>query len=214
MRKAGYLLIFVILGIISIIGIFFFFNNSDVNLSQIELEKCTTLEKNSENGINVVFFADKKEQAELFMITDLLRNDLSRIESPLARVVAKKKKLLVPGLVHQYSLLSVPLSINVSLGQVIKAMFPGGSVTGAPKLRVMKILYELERGARGYYTGSTVLLHHSMRAVSINIRSADVDFKKKIFTVGAGSGITLLSEVKKEYEEMLDKVRSFITLLC
>ncbi len=157
--------------------------------------------------------ACKKNEAELFMITDLLRNDLSRIEKPTSRVVSKKLPLRVPGILHQYSLIDVILSSKVSFTDLLYALFPGGSITGAPKKSVMKILANIELEKRGFYCGSTIIWDQDIFASSINIRSAVVDFKKLECRYNAGGGITLRSELEGEFNEMHLKVSSFMNLL-
>jgi anthranilate/para-aminobenzoate synthase component I len=155
-----------------------------------------------------------KNQAELYMITDLLRNDLSKIEKPKAQVIKKKSPLRVPGILHQFSLVSVLLNKNTSLYKVISSLFPGGSVTGAPKKRVMEILNDLEfSGKRGFYCGSTIILYKNLKAASINIRSATIDLNSGEFIYGSGGGVTLLSQVEDEYKEMKLKIGSFINIL-
>ena len=99
-----------------------------------------------------------KDKGELNMITDLLRNDLSRIEKPISKVRKKYVPLLVPGIIHQYSIIDVDLSYKITLLKIIKSLFPGGSITGAPKRRVYQILGSLEKNRRGFYCGSTILL--------------------------------------------------------
>lgn len=155
----------------------------------------------------------RKNEGELFMITDLIRNDLNRIEKPIAQIVEKKAPLLVPGILHQYSKVEVKVSKNIKLNQILKALFPGGSVTGAPKKNTMHILSHLEKTARGFYTGSTILLHGNLISSSINIRTAIVDFKKELMTYAAGGGITLKSQVEEEFIEMELKEKSFIKLI-
>ncbi|MCY4643575.1 MAG: chorismate-binding protein [Bacteriovoracales bacterium] len=152
---------------------------------------------------------DKKEEGELFMIADLLRNDLARIELPRARVIKKKAPLKVSGILHQYSLLEVPLSRQVTLHTIMHALFPGGSVTGAPKKRVMEIIRGLEKTKRGLYCGTTFIQHQHIFCGNINIRTAEIDHATKRLTYFAGGGITLLSQVKDEYDEMLLKAQSF-----
>jgi len=157
--------------------------------------------------------ACKKNQAELYMITDLLRNDLSKIEKPTSKVIKKKFPLAVPNILHQFSLISVTLNKNISLFKIISCLFPGGSVTGAPKKRVMEILKELEfSGKRGFYCGSTIILYKDIKAASINIRSATMDLNKREFSYGSGGGITLLSAVKDEFSEMQLKINSFVKI--
>lgn len=158
---------------------------------------------------------DKKSQAELFMITDLLRNDLSKIEKPRAQIVKEKFPKLVPGLIHQYSQIDVLLSEEVTLRKIFESLFPGGSVTGAPKVRVMSLLRKLEERERRFYCGSTVLLFKNMKSASINIRSAEISFNndRRSLSYQAGGGITLLSSVEDEYQEMTYKHNSFIDAL-
>jgi anthranilate/para-aminobenzoate synthase component I len=154
--------------------------------------------------------SSKKDQAELYMITDLLRNDLTKINLNPSDTVFKKKKLKVPGLVHQYSLVKTKLSQQTSLLDIIKNVFPGGSITGAPKKRVMQIIDDIESQSRGVYCGSTILLHKSLKSASINIRTAKFELESQTFSYGSGGGITLLSETNSEYEEMLMKYKSFL----
>lgn len=154
-------------------------------------------------------FHSIKDQGELYMITDLLRNDLSRIERPQAKVIIPKKQLIVPGLVHQYSLIEVELSYQVGLGDILWATFPGGSITGAPKKRSMELLTQLENRQRDLYTGSTILFYKDYCDASINIRTAIYDHHLNIFTYSAGGGVTLLSKVELEFQEMVHKVESF-----
>lgn len=154
-----------------------------------------------------------KEEGELNMITDLLRNDLNRLESPRAKVIKKRTPLLVPGLLHQCSVLSVELHKKLSLLKTLQCLFPGGSITGAPKKRVMEIIQEVERYPRGMYCGSTLLCLGDKKVASINIRTFTLSIADRLWRYGAGGGITLLSRPTSEYQEMEDKVSSFLTLL-
>ena len=156
---------------------------------------------------------DDKSQGELYMITDLLRNDLSRIDLPQSIVTKKKAMLLVPGLVHQYSEISIKLSTHITLRNILEKMFPGGSITGAPKKRVMQILNNLEKRSRGFYCGSTLIFMKGQIEASINIRSSVIDFKNSTLNYQAGGGITLLSQPQFEFEEMTYKHNSFIDIL-
>ncbi len=155
----------------------------------------------------------KKDQAELYMITDLVRNDLAKIEEPIAKIIFKKKPMRVPKILHQFSLIEVFLMKNYFLGKIMRALFPGGSITGAPKKRVVKILDNLEDSERGFYCGSTLLLFENIKAASINIRSLEYDTNDGHFKYSAGGGITLLSDWEDEFNEMQLKVRSFLDLL-
>lgn len=155
--------------------------------------------------------SSKKENGELNMITDLVRNDLSRVARPEARVIAKEKPLIVPGILHQYSLIGCPVPPTTSWGQVLECLFPGGSVTGAPKKRVLEIINQVETETRGHYCGSTWLAYGKTLAGSINIRTAEIDMGLKEMKYGAGGGITLQSQDSGEFAEMLRKTESFLS---
>jgi para-aminobenzoate synthetase component 1 len=155
----------------------------------------------------------KKEQAELYMISDLIRNDLTRIELTPAKVVAKKVRLDVPNIVHQFSILKVKLSPKANLWQAMCGLFPGGSVTGAPKNNVMQFINEIEHYDRGFYCGSTVMLYKKTKSASINIRSSEIDFNLKELKYGSGGGVTLLSESRAEFDEIFTKMDSFLQLI-
>lgn len=154
-----------------------------------------------------------KEEGELFMITDLLKNDLNRLSFGKARVRKLKAPLLVPHLLHQYSLISAKLSPEISVGETMRSLFPGGSITGAPKKRVMEIISKTERYNRGIYCGSTLLCYEDKKMASINIRTASIALGERIWRYGAGGGVTLLSRPVDEFKEMESKVVSFLTLL-
>lgn len=153
---------------------------------------------------------DKKNLGELNMITDLLRNDLSSIEKPAAKIIATQVPFEVPGILHQCSKVEVSLSNDVSLLKIISSMFPGGSITGAPKKRVMGILRELEKRNRGFYCGSTIIWTKEIKSASINIRSSEIDTKNNELIYSAGGGITLMSEGIEEFDEMMLKQMSFL----
>lgn len=152
-----------------------------------------------------------KEEGELNMITDLVRNDLSRIARPGARVKALRRPLRVPGLLHQYSLVTCPVPGMTSWGRILECLFPGGSVTGAPKKNVLGYIQHLEKEPRGFYCGSTWLAFGKTLAASINIRTAELDMSIREMKYGAGGGITLKSQLEGEFEEMMRKSESFLS---
>ncbi len=156
--------------------------------------------------------ASKKDKAELYIIIDLIRNDLSKISRTISTVEKKRIPLKVPGILHQYARISTKLKANTTLLDMLQALFPGGSITGAPKKRVLEIIHKIENGQRGIYTGSTILLFKKERVASINIRTATVDLTQKSLKYGAGGGITLLSECGQEYSEMKLKLSSFTNI--
>ncbi|MFN8370039.1 MAG: chorismate-binding protein [Bacteriovoracaceae bacterium] len=154
----------------------------------------------------------KKDRAELFIIIDLIRNDLSKINQTISLVEKKQGQLKVPGILHQYAKISTQLNKKTTLWNIINALFPGGSITGAPKKRVLEIIHKIENHPRGIYTGSTILLFKKHRVASINIRTAVVDFNQKMLKYGAGGGITLLSRSHQEFNEMKLKLSSFTNI--
>jgi anthranilate/para-aminobenzoate synthase component I len=95
----------------------------------------------------------------------------------------------------------------------MQCLFPGGSVTGAPKLRVMELIQQIERFQRGIYCGSTLLFFKERKLASINIRTANINLGERLWRYGAGGGVTLLSKAHKEFQEMEFKVSSFLTFL-
>lgn len=151
-----------------------------------------------------------KNESELNMITDLMRNDLTRIQKIPAKVLHKKFPLVVPGLIHQFSVIESSLKNKTNVKNIIGALFPGGSITGAPKKNVLKLIREIENVDRGFYCGSTLFIFRKINTASINIRSAEIDFVQGELKYGAGGGITLLSQVNDEYKESIEKLKSFL----
>ncbi len=151
-----------------------------------------------------------KEQAENLMITDLLRNDLHKIctKTPLNQVSLFK--------VEQYETVYQLISeIRGSLDDgkgfydIFKALYPCGSITGAPKLSSMKIIKQLEKRERGLYTGTIGLIQKDSSTFSIAIRTLELDKKQNTGTIGLGSGVVWDSDPEKEYEECLTKGNFF-----
>jgi para-aminobenzoate synthetase component I len=156
---------------------------------------------------------DEKQEGELLMIVDLLKNDLNRLDRAKSKVRKLRAPLLVPGLLHQYALLELKLENKISLLKVMGGLFPGGSITGAPKRRVMEIIAGVERFQRGHYCGSTVLCWKDKKMANINIRTAQIQPAERLWRYGSGGGITLLSKAPAEFQEMEEKVKSFLTLI-
>jgi para-aminobenzoate synthetase component 1 len=157
--------------------------------------------------------SSEKDRGELNMITDLVRNDLAFLSGDISYVLKQREILDVPGMIHTYSVVMTKAPKDLTLFKLMKALFPGGSITGAPKKRVMQLIQATEDGPRGHYCGSTVLLDGKIKAASINIRTAVVKTQEKIFYYGAGGGVTLLSRDHHEYQEILSKISSFVQLL-
>lgn len=150
---------------------------------------------------------DPKNQAENVMIVDLLRNDLSRISLPGTVQVPKLFEVARHGDVLQMtSTVQGEIKPKTSLYAILQAVFPCGSVTGAPKKRSMEIIQELEPFDRGYYCGALGWLDpNGDFAFSVPIRTVeieeDVQSHSSHFTLGVGAGITIDSDAQQEWEE-------------
>ncbi len=156
--------------------------------------------------------SSEKDISELNIITDLLRNDLSRISENFSKVTKLRDYFEVPGLYQQYSQIEVKLPSKVTLYDILKAIYPGGSITGAPKRRVLEIIKNIEDSKRDFYTGSTVFLSSKFTRASINIRTAQI--QDNTLKYGTGGGLTLLSDRELEYNEMTGKINSFFKSFC
>ena len=147
----------------------------------------------------------KKDDAELSMIVDLLRNDLGKV-CEAGSVHVSKHKMLEPykNVFHLVSIVEGILAEKYDSVDLIKACFPGGSITGCPKIRAMEIIDELEPNRRHIYTGSIgYISFHDTMDLSIAIRTATVYNKKIIFSVGGG--VVFDSDPEDEFNETLHK---------
>ena len=154
-----------------------------------------------------------KETAELVMITDLLRNDLGRIcDYGSIRVPELMRLERYAHVQHLVSTVEGSLRSNVPHFAALASCFPGGSITGAPKIRAMEIIDELEPVSRGLYTGTIGYLGFNRESrLGIAIRTAICEGGNIHFNVGAG--IVADSEPQAEYEETLTKARGFFEAL-
>jgi para-aminobenzoate synthetase component 1 len=153
-----------------------------------------------------------KERAELNMIVDLERNDLGRVcEYNSVRVVSNGEIEELPTLFHRVATIEGRIRADCSLAELLEATFPGGSVTGAPKIRAMQIIEELEHSPRGPYCGAIgwIGLNGDLE-LSIAIRTALYDGAAKQVHYHAGSGIVADSDPRQEYEETLHKAAAFL----
>jgi len=152
--------------------------------------------------------ADPKQRAENLMIVDLLRNDLSRVTEPgSVHVEALYAVETYPTLHTLTSTISARLRPDAGLGKQMAALFPCGSVVGAPKVRAAEIIAELEAQPRGVYTGAIGAVEPCGRtSFSVAIRTAVIGPDGR-GTYGVGGGIVADSEPTAEYEEALLKGR-------
>jgi para-aminobenzoate synthetase component 1 len=154
-----------------------------------------------------------KEMAELVMITDLLRNDLGRVcEYGSVQVPELVRLERYPQVQHLVSTVEGRLRAEMTHFAAFASCFPGGSVTGAPKIRAMEIIDELEPVARGPYTGAIGYLGFNRESqLSIAIRTAIMLDGTAFFH--AGAGIVADSIPLAEYDETLAKARGFVEAL-
>jgi len=154
-----------------------------------------------------------KDRAENIMIVDLERNDLGRVCSYGSVTVAELAILeTYPTVFHLVSTVEGRLRPDRDRIDLLKATFPGGSITGAPKVRAMEIIDELEPTKRGVYTGSMGYLSFSGQ-LDLNILIRTFLIKDKTAYFQAGGGIVYDSDPEAEYEETLDKARALIQAL-
>ena len=150
---------------------------------------------------------DEKNRAENLMIVDLLRNDVSRVAVPGSVKVPELFHVESYATVHQMtSLVRAQLAKGVGFAEIMTALFPCGSITGAPKVRAMEIIHELEHGPRDIYCGSIGWMAPDGRSeFNVAIRTLLVDGAD--VTLNVGGGVVWDSTADSEYEEALWKAR-------
>ncbi|HUT29174.1 MAG TPA: anthranilate synthase component I family protein [Sedimentisphaerales bacterium] len=152
----------------------------------------------------------EKEQAELNMIIDLERNDLVRICKYGTRKVIQPRTIeTYPTVFHAVATVAGRLRDNISFCDIIKAMFPGGSITGAPKIRSMEIIDETEPTARGVYTGSIGYIGLD-GSISLNIAIRTIIIKDQKAFAQTGGGIVADSDPNAEWDETITKARALL----
>ncbi len=183
---------------------------SITSAGQIQAEPIKGTRRRGQNRLEDVAFADElahsvKDRAENLMIVDLLRNDLGMVAEPGTVKVRRLFGVEAFSAVHQMvSTIEAKLRSDLSPVDCVRAAFPGGSMTGAPKRRTMQILDRLEGGARGVYSGA--LGYFSLTgAVDLSIVIRTLVVRPGHVTIGSGGAITVLSDPAAEVEEMLLK---------
>jgi anthranilate synthase component 1 len=157
--------------------------------------------------------AHAKERAEHVMLVDLERNDLGRVCVPGS--VCVDEMMTVESYAHVHHIVSNVrgrLRTDVTPGQAIAAMFPGGTITGCPKVRCMEIIAELEGVARGPYTGSLGYLSRDGR-LDLNILIRTMVLEDDRLTFRAGAGIVVNSDAERELAETRAKARGLLRAL-
>jgi para-aminobenzoate synthetase component I len=159
--------------------------------------------------------SDPKERAENIMITDLVRNDLSRIA---CRGSVKVEDLCrvyrYPRVFQMQSDITARLPQNISFSDIIKATFPMGSMTGAPKIRAMQIIEQYEKSSRGLYSGAVGYISPGMDFdFNVVIRSIQYNQLHSALSFMVGGAITSLSVPECEYRECMLKAEAILKVL-
>jgi anthranilate synthase component 1 len=151
-----------------------------------------------------------KEQAEHIMLIDLERNDLGRVAQPGTVSVSELMTLESYATVHHIvSNVEARLRAGVTPGALVRAVFPGGTITGCPKVRCMEIIAELEQQPRGAYTGSLGYLNHDGN-MDLNILIRTIVRGNDRLSFRAGAGIVYDSVPHRELEETRDKAAGLL----
>ena len=172
--------------------------------------KGTIRRDTTDDGASQRLRADPKEQAEHSMIVDLMRSDLGRV-AEIGTVKVEAPLLVEPftGLYHLVSTVSCVTRPEVSLEAILEATFPPGSVTGAPKMRALEIIEELEKHPRGIYCGASGFIdHEGGLSLAVAIRTATVA-EGRVYD-WAGGGIVEASDPDREIAETELKARVFL----
>ena len=156
----------------------------------------------------------EKDQAENLMIVDLLRNDIGRVAKPGTVHVPKLFDIeSFPAVHHLVSTIRADLDEQYNAADLLRACFPGGSITGAPKVRAMQIIEELEPHRRSAYCGSIgYISRHGRMDTSITIRTLVAE--DQTLYAWAGGGVVADSDCQSEYQETLDKLSRILPVLA
>lgn len=166
-----------------------------------------------DDALRAELLASVKERAENVMIVDLVRNDLARIAAPSSLAVDRLLEVESYPHVHQLvSEVSARRAPGVGVRELVAAMFPAGSMTGAPKRRAVELLREWEAGARGVYSGAFGRIGgDGSLDLAMTIRTLVLDGERA--RIGTGGGITALSVAEEEVEETRLKARALLAVL-
>jgi len=174
-------------------------------------------DKEADHRQEAVLRNSEKDRAELLMIVDLERNDLGRVaEFGSVRVEDLYRLEHYARVIHQTARVHAKLMAGKDIYDALSALFPGGSITGAPKIRAMEIIEELEPNRRGIYCGSIGYIGFDGDS-EFNIAIRSLHLKDGYLDYQAGGGIVWDSIPEAEYQETIDKARAIresIDQLC
>ena len=155
-------------------------------------------------------YASEKDRSENVMVVDLVRNDLARVcKEGTVKVDELFGVYSFPQVHQMISTVSGELKEGISFTEIIKATFPMGSMTGAPKRRVIELIDQYERSSRGIFSGAVgYITPEKDFDFNVVIRSIMYNASERYLSFMAGSGITFYSDAEKEYEECLLKTEA------
>ncbi|WP_456769719.1 aminodeoxychorismate synthase component I [Bradyrhizobium sp. USDA 3650] len=182
-------------------------NGLEVETRPIKGTIARSADRNVDQRRARILVASEKDRAENIMIVDLLRSDLSRVCIPDSIEVAALCSLESYASVHHLvSIVRGQLEREEDAVTLLRACFPGGSITGAPKVRAMEIITEIERIARQVYCGAIGFIgFNGQMDTNIAIRTVAID--DDVAVLHAGGGITAMSDPEGEYQETLAKAQ-------
>ncbi len=186
--------------------LFFIINGNKITMQPMK----GTVLKSPESGIRnpELVLRNEKNRAENIMIVDLIRNDLGRIcETGSVKAGPLFSAREYETIYQMTSTIKGRLKKGVKLIDLLKAVFPSGSVTGAPKIRAMQAIRETEKSARGIYTGAIGFLGPRMKTAVFNIPIRTIVVENGKAEMGVGSGIVHDSKMRAEYDECLGKAK-------
>jgi para-aminobenzoate synthetase component 1 len=188
-------------------------HNRDIETKPIKGTRPRFLEPNQDQASIDELKNSPKDRAENLMIVDLLRNDIGRVSKAGSVRVPKLFDIESFKAVHHLvSTVTGSLADAYSAAELLEACFPGGSITGAPKIRAMAIIEELEPHRRSAYCGSMFYIsRHGRMDSSITIRTL-IAWHQQLY-VWAGGGIVADSDAQAEYQETFDKLAKILPIL-
>ena len=185
-----------------------FLSQRDRKIVSVPIKGTRRRQVGHEEAVRAELSAAPKDAAELAMIVDLVRNDLGRVAVPGSVQVIDPGHLIDLAYVHHRAArVAATLRSDATLADAVLAGFPAGSVTGAPKLRAMQILAELEGTSRGAYCGAFGWIGAHGGDLAVAIRTASISAGHVTFH--AGGGIVWDSQPTAEWDEVLAKVSGF-----
>jgi anthranilate synthase component 1 len=188
--------------------------DSEVSTRPIAGTRPRGISETDDQSLTEELFSHPKERAEHVMLIDLERNDLGRVCE--AGTIEVNEHMVLESYAHVHHIVSNvrgTLKKNLGPADVIRAVFPGGTITGCPKVRCMEIINELEKGPRGAYTGSFGYLNRN-GSLDLNILIRTMVMSDNKIELKAGSGIVADSDPEAELAETQAKAKGLLMALA